>query len=66
MAALRRRQRGDEVRGHGFEVLDVHHHVGDAFTALGGELDTTTDPGLPKVVEAMARAEKFRVQSTPA
>jgi uncharacterized protein len=29
------------MRGHGFDVLDVHHHVGDAFTALGGELDTT-------------------------
>src|SRR4030095_12937052 len=25
--------------GHGYDVLDVHHHVGDAFTALGGELD---------------------------
>jgi predicted TIM-barrel fold metal-dependent hydrolase len=24
-----------------FEVLDVHHHVGDAFTALGGSLDPT-------------------------
>jgi predicted TIM-barrel fold metal-dependent hydrolase len=22
-----------------FDVLDVHHHVGDAFTALGGDLD---------------------------
>jgi len=27
------------MRGHGFHVLDVHHHVGDAFTALGGDLD---------------------------
>ena len=27
------------MRGHGFSVLDVHHHVGDALTALGGELD---------------------------
>jgi hypothetical protein len=26
---------------HGFEVLDVHHHVGDAFSALGGDLDPT-------------------------
>ncbi|HEY8217376.1 MAG TPA: amidohydrolase family protein [Acidimicrobiia bacterium] len=25
----------------GFDVLDVHHHVGDAFTALGGSLDPT-------------------------
>ncbi len=29
------------MRGHGFSVLDVHHHVGDAFTALGGDLDPT-------------------------
>jgi uncharacterized protein len=29
------------MRGHGFAVLDVHHHVGDAFTALGGTLDPT-------------------------
>jgi len=29
------------MRGHGFHVLDVHHHVGDAFTALGGDLDPT-------------------------
>jgi uncharacterized protein len=25
----------------GYDVLDVHHHVGDAFTALGGSLDPT-------------------------
>ena len=24
---------------HGYDVLDVHHHVGDAFSALGGDLD---------------------------
>jgi uncharacterized protein len=29
------------MRDHGYDVLDVHHHVGDAFTALGGELDPT-------------------------
>jgi uncharacterized protein len=29
------------MRGHGYSVLDVHHHVGDAFTALGGSLDPT-------------------------
>jgi predicted TIM-barrel fold metal-dependent hydrolase len=29
------------MRDHGFSVLDVHHHVGDAFTALGGDLDPT-------------------------
>ena len=27
------------MRTHGYDVLDVHHHVGDAFTALGGDLD---------------------------
>jgi uncharacterized protein len=27
--------------GHGFSVLDVHHHVGDALTALGGDLEPT-------------------------
>lgn len=26
----------------GFEVLDVHHHVGNAFRALGGNVDHTT------------------------
>jgi predicted TIM-barrel fold metal-dependent hydrolase len=29
------------MRGHGYQVLDVHHHVGDAFTALGGDVDAT-------------------------
>jgi predicted TIM-barrel fold metal-dependent hydrolase len=30
-----------------FAILDVHHHVGDAFRALGGALEgaATTDPG---------------------
>jgi hypothetical protein len=27
------------MRDIGFDVLDCHHHVGDAFTALGGEVD---------------------------
>jgi predicted TIM-barrel fold metal-dependent hydrolase len=27
------------MRDHCYDVLDVHHHVGDAFTALGGDLD---------------------------
>jgi predicted TIM-barrel fold metal-dependent hydrolase len=27
------------MRSHGFEVLDCHHHVGDAFSALGGAVD---------------------------
>ena len=28
-----------------FRILDVHHHVGDAFRALGGELDGAIDTG---------------------
>lgn len=28
---------------NGFEVLDVHHHVGNAFRALGGDLDSAPD-----------------------
>jgi len=45
------------MRGHGFAVLDVHHHVGDAFTALGGELDPTggMDAGEYEQVELEAR-----------
>jgi predicted TIM-barrel fold metal-dependent hydrolase len=35
-----------------FDVFDVHHHVGRAFDALGGELDTGTDDA-----EAFARLE---------
>jgi predicted TIM-barrel fold metal-dependent hydrolase len=27
---------------HGYDVLDAHHHVGDAFTALGGDLDPSS------------------------
>ena len=27
----------------GFSVLDVHHHVGNAFRALGGNLDSAPD-----------------------
>jgi hypothetical protein len=36
-----------------YDVLDVHHHVGDAFTALGGSLDPTG---------GMARDEYDRVE----
>jgi predicted TIM-barrel fold metal-dependent hydrolase len=36
-----REAREATMRGHGYDVLDVHHHVGDAFTALGGDLDPT-------------------------
>ena len=28
-----------------FEVLDVHHHVGDAFRALGGDVSNAAEPG---------------------
>jgi predicted TIM-barrel fold metal-dependent hydrolase len=30
----------------GFEVLDVHHHVGNAFRALGGDVDQKGELGL--------------------
>ena len=30
----------------GFPVLDVHHHVGNAFRALGGDVETDVDRGL--------------------
>jgi len=29
----------------GFEILDVHHHVGNAFRALGGAIDSTPEMG---------------------
>jgi len=47
------------MRGHGFSVLDVHHHVGDAFTALGGTLDPTggMDPAEYGRVELASRLE---------
>lgn len=38
------------MAGHGFEVLDVHHHVGDAFSALGGPVE-------PDAGDAPARRE---------
>lgn len=31
------------VSAGGFEVLDVHHHVGNAFRALGGDLSSAPD-----------------------
>jgi uncharacterized protein len=42
-----------------YDVLDVHHHVGDAFTALGGSLDPTggMDPVEYDRVELDARLE---------
>ena len=44
---------------HGYDVLDVHHHVGDAFTALGGSLDPTggMDPAEYDRVELASRLE---------
>jgi len=47
------------MRRHGYEVLDVHHHVGDAFTALGGTLDPTggMDPAEYGRVELASRLE---------
>ena len=36
-----------------FPVLDVHHHVGDAFRALGGSLDASADTS----TEEYARTE---------
>jgi predicted TIM-barrel fold metal-dependent hydrolase len=41
------------MRDHGYDVLDVHHHVGDAFTALGGDLDPA---------RGMSEAEYDRVE----
>jgi len=35
-----------DASDHGYDVLDVHHHVGEAFTALGGSLDPTD--GMPQ------------------
>lgn len=35
-----------------FEVLDVHHHVGDAFRALGGALDAVGDRAAAGEMEA--------------
>lgn len=31
------------MTAHGFDVFDVHHHVGRAFDALGGDLDNRAD-----------------------
>jgi predicted TIM-barrel fold metal-dependent hydrolase len=35
-----------------FEVLDVHHHVGNAFRALGGNLESAPDLGAEEYAEA--------------
>jgi predicted TIM-barrel fold metal-dependent hydrolase len=47
------------MRGHGFSVLDVHHHVGDALTALGGSLDPAggMEPDEYERVELESRLE---------
>jgi predicted TIM-barrel fold metal-dependent hydrolase len=47
------------MRGHGFEVLDVHHHVGDAFTALGGAL--VADGRSPEELERLELERRLEV-----
>ena len=48
---------GGATHGHarrgGFEVLDVHHHVGNAFRALGGAVESAPELS----AEAYARKE---------
>lgn len=40
----------------GFDVFDVHHHVGRPFDALGGALDPDSDgTGAVEVAEVEAR-----------
>jgi len=39
------------------EVLDVHHHVGSAFLALGGEIDKTAGGPAEREAEAYAETE---------
>ncbi len=48
------------MRGHGFDVVDVHHHVGDAFTALGGDLDTTGGRS-PEEIERLELAHRLEI-----
>jgi uncharacterized protein len=43
----------------GFDVFDVHHHVGRAFDALGGELDDTASD--PKEIARVELAERLRI-----
>ncbi len=43
--------------GDGFQVLDVHHHVGSAFLALGGPLEEPTDEHSDAQRESVASAE---------
>ena len=47
------------IAGVGFDVFDVHHHVGRAFDALGGELDAAT--GKAAEVEQTELAERLRI-----
>jgi len=42
-----------------FDVFDVHHHVGRAFDALGGELDAGTDDA--ETVARWELAERLRI-----
>src|SRR4029453_1367660 len=50
--ALARAGRWQVIADVGFDVFDVHHHVGRAFDALGGELDDGASD-----VAAIARRE---------
>lgn len=47
------------IAGVGFDVFDVHHHVGRAFDALGGELDAAT--GKAAEMEQTELAERLRI-----
>jgi predicted TIM-barrel fold metal-dependent hydrolase len=43
----------------GFDVFDVHHHVGRAFDALGGELEDAIDDAA--TIARVERAERLRI-----
>jgi predicted TIM-barrel fold metal-dependent hydrolase len=43
----------------GYDIFDVHHHVGRAFDALGGELDHAT--GEESEIAQVERAERLRI-----
>src|SRR5215471_19193405 len=45
----------------GFDVFDVHHHVGRAFDALGGELDN--DTGGAEEIARRELTERLRIMN---
>jgi predicted TIM-barrel fold metal-dependent hydrolase len=47
------------IAGVGFDLFDVHHHVGRAFDALGGELDD--DAGDSEETARVELAERLRI-----